>query len=144
MQPATLAANQQHLLQHHLAANNCRQVPASPSSRQLHQLLHLFLHYQTVTLASPSSRHRYHPSPRAITLLGLAPAIRCQINPSPVNLGLHKREHRSIRFYSQYVYIFARLQICLQPDHIATPTICIKHRDHPYLDALSPRTCVIF
>ena len=46
------ATNQQHLLHHYQVVEYYRPVPASLSSRPLHQLLHLFLHHQAVTPAS--------------------------------------------------------------------------------------------
>ena len=59
----------------------------------------------------------------------------------PVKLSTAQPGHRSSSFCHQCVHIIDYLQQHLQPDHTATPNICTKHRDHPYLlDALSTQT----
>ena len=158
-QVATLAANQQHLLQYHQAADNCGPVPASPNRTHLQtpapaspnrSSCHTKQkNWQTSssltkqpTSASSSSRHLHHPSPSNTILLGKAPALRGDVNILVINQGLDKLEHGSSGLCNQCVHIFDRLQLHLQPDHTASPTICTKLRDHTQdhpdpLDALS-------
>ena len=79
-----------------LAAKPTTPAPSSPSSRYLHQLLHLFW-FHSAAIPAPSG--------------------------------------------NQCVHIFDLLQLRLQPDHIVTPMICTKYRDHHHLlDVMSSQT----
>ena len=81
------------------------------------------------------------PSPQVTTLLGVAPALQDYIDTLSVNQGLHKPRHRSSNLCNQCVYIFNQLQLCLQLDHAATPTIYTNHQDHlRLLNTLLPQT----
>ena len=142
----------------HICSKPATSAPASPSHRQL-QTSSGITKQQTPTstatlvlaspsnntgspaLASPSSRHLYHPSSRVTTLLRLALAVQGHINIPLVNEGLNKPGS----LCNQCIHIFDHLQLCLQPDHTAIPTICTKHQDYPPdhpdpLNALSPKT----
>ena len=110
-------------------------VYGSPFTQTINEAAHAdqFQLHQATTPASPSSRHRHHHGPWVKTLLKQAPALQGYIDMAPLNQGLHKLEHRSSSLGNQCIHIFDCLQLYLQLDHTATPTICTKYQDHLHL-----------